>query len=564
MSMPVTRQVPVALDTGLRKDVGKLSLLFTGIGAIIGSGWLFGALLAAQIAGPAAILSWVIGGIMVMIIGLTYAELGVMFPVSGGIIRFPHYAFGSFASFSSGWTSWLAAAAITPIEVLATTQYADPYLGWLMETKDGIFVLTAPGLAVSVALMGVYSLVNVLGVRLFARLNNVLVWWKLAVIVVVIVAFAVISFRPGNLGDFGGFAAQGYGAVFTAIPAAGIAFAYIGFRNAVEFAGETDNPQRNVPFAVIGSIVITGIIYVLLQLTFLTALPTDLLSEDWSALSFAEESAGPLAGLSLLLGAVWLAVLLRVDAVVSPADTGLIYAGVATRLAYANARNGNAPQSLTTLNRNGIPWISVALTFIVGCFFFLPFPGWQQFIDFITAAFAISFGAGPLVVGALRRQLPDQVRPFKLPGGDLLPYLAFLASSLLVFWSGWAINEKMYIALLAGFVVYALYHLYVTKFGTSHVSLPPLDFKAGSWFPIWIGGLALCSYFGDIDPGVAADPGLILDGADGPLTLGTGAIAVTIFSAAVYFYAMAVRLPAHRAANYISQTAEDRPESAAG
>lgn len=564
MSMPVTRQVPVALDTGLRKDVGKLSLLFTGIGAIIGSGWLFGALLAAQIAGPAAILSWVIGGIMVMIIGLTYAELGVMFPVSGGIIRFPHYAFGSFASFSSGWTSWLAAAAITPIEVLATTQYADPYLGWLMETKDGIFVLTAPGLAVSVALMGVYSLVNVLGVRLFARLNNVLVWWKLAVIVVVIVAFAVISFRPGNLGDFGGFAAQGYGAVFTAIPAAGIAFAYIGFRNAVEFAGETDNPQRNVPFAVIGSIVITGIIYVLLQLTFLTALPTDLLSEDWSALSFAEESAGPLAGLSLLLGAVWLAVLLRVDAVVSPADTGLIYAGVATRLAYANARNGNAPQSLTTLNRNGIPWISVALTFIVGCFFFLPFPGWQQFIGFITAAFAISFGAGPLVVGALRRQLPDQVRPFKLPGGDLLPYLAFLASSLLVFWSGWAINEKMYIALLAGFVVYALYHLYVTKFGTSHVSLPPLDFKAGSWFPIWIGGLALCSYFGDIDPGVAADPGLILDGADGPLTLGTGAIAVTIFSAAVYFYAMAVRLPAHRAANYISQTAEDRPESAAG
>jgi hypothetical protein len=78
----------VALDTGLRKDVGKLSLLFTGIGAIIGSGWLFGALLAAQIAGPAAILSWVVGGIMVMVIGLTYAELGVMFPVSGGIIRF--------------------------------------------------------------------------------------------------------------------------------------------------------------------------------------------------------------------------------------------------------------------------------------------------------------------------------------------------------------------------------------------------------------------------------------------------------------------------------------------
>ena len=556
MSTPVPRQVPVALDTGLRKDVGKLSLLFTGIGAIIGSGWLFGALLAAQIAGPAAILSWVVGGIMVMVIGLTYAELGVMFPVSGGIIRFPHYAFGSFASFASGWTSWLAAAAITPIEVLATTQYADPYIPWLMETNNGVFVLTAPGLAVSIALMLFYSLVNVLGVRLFARLNNVLVWWKLAVIALAIVAFALLAFHPGNLTDFGGFAAQGYGAIFTAIPAAGIAFSYIGFTNAVGFAGETDNPQRNVPFAVIGSIVITGIIYVLLQLTFLTALPANLLGEGWSTLSFAGESAGPLAGLSLVLGATWLAVLLRLDAVVSPADTGLIYAGVATRLAYANARNGNAPQTLTRLNRKGIPWISVMLTAVVGCFFFLPFPGWQQFIAFITAAFAISFGAGPLAVGALRRQLPDQMRPFKLPGGDVLPYLAFLASSLLVFWSGWDINEKMYIALFAGFLVYAIYHVYITKVSAvgDRAALPPLDFKAGSWFPIWIGGLALCSYFGDVDPGVTPDPGLILDGVDGPLTLASGGIVVAAFSGVVYIYAMAVRLPTSRAAGYISQT----------
>ncbi|RCW47000.1 amino acid permease-like protein, partial [Halopolyspora algeriensis] len=98
---PPTR-AHVQLDTGVRRDVNKLSLLFTGVGAIIGSGWLFGALYASQIAGPAAILSWIIGAIMIMIIGLVYAELAVMFPVVGGIIRFPHYSFGSFASFSSG------------------------------------------------------------------------------------------------------------------------------------------------------------------------------------------------------------------------------------------------------------------------------------------------------------------------------------------------------------------------------------------------------------------------------------------------------------------------------
>lgn len=549
------RKVEVQLDTGLRRDVGKTSLLFTGVGAIIGSGWLFGALYASQIAGPAAIFSWIIGGIMVMIIGLVYAELGVMFPVSGGIIRFPHYAFGSFASYSSGWTSWIAAAAVTPIEVLATTQYADPYIPWLMNQADGVYVLTGPGLLVSIGLMAVYSLINVLGVKLFAQINNVLVWWKLAVIVLVVVAFFALAFNPGNLGAVAGFAPEGFGAVFTAIPAAGVAFAYLGFRNAVEFAGETDNPQRNVPFAIIGAIAITGVIYVLLQLAFITALPSDQIAGGWSSFQFEEGGAGPLAALALVLGAVWLAVLLRVDAVVSPADTGLIYAGVATRLAYANARNGNAPQALTRLNNRGIPWISVLLMFVVGCFMFLPFPGWQQFIGFITSAFAISFGAGPLVVGALRRQLPDQDRPFKLPGGDLLPYLAFLSSSMLVFWAGWSINEKMLIAVLVGYVVFAVYQT------VNRDAMPPLDFKAGSWFPIWLIGLAVVSYFGDSDPSSEADPSY-LGGGDGPISLLWGFIILAVFSAAVYAYAVAVRLPAHRAAGYIRHTPADAPPGA--
>ncbi|SFD95212.1 Amino acid permease, partial [Actinopolyspora alba] len=248
-------QAKVQLDHGVRRDVNRISLLFTGVGAIIGSGWLFGALYASQIAGPAAILSWIIGAIMIMLIGFVYAELSVMFPVVGGIIRFPHYSFGSFASFSSGWISWLAAAAVTPIEVLATMQYAYPYASWLMIESDGEYLVNGAGWFVAIGLMALYSAINVLGVRLFAYLNNILVWWKLAVIVLVIVVLFAAEFNPGNLTNFGGFMPSGAGAIFTAIPAAGIAFSYLGFRNGVEFAGETDNPQRNVPFALIGSVV---------------------------------------------------------------------------------------------------------------------------------------------------------------------------------------------------------------------------------------------------------------------------------------------------------------------
>ncbi|MDN5937885.1 MAG: APC family permease [Salinisphaera sp.] len=539
------RHVEVQLDTGLHRSVGKLSLLFTGVGAIIGSGWLFGALYASQIAGPASMISWVLGGAIMMVIGLVYAELATMFPVAGGIIRFPHYAFGSFASYSSGWISWLAAAAVTPIEVLASVQYAKPYIPWLMEQVDGVFVLTGAGAAVAVAMMFVYSLINLMGVQLFARFNNVLVWWKLAVIALLIVMLFLLEFNPANLTAHG-FAPAGWGAMFTAIPAAGIGFAYLGFRNAVEYAGESRNPQRNVPFAVIGAIALTATIYVLLQFAFITALPQRLLADGWASLVFVED-AGPLAGLALVLGAVWLAWLLRIDAIISPADTGLIYAGVTTRLSYANARNRNAPQWLLGLNRRGVPWLSVVLTFVVGCLFFLPFPSWQLFIGFITSAMAISFGSGPVAVGALRRQLPNQARPFRLPGKDLLPLLSFIGSSLLVFWSGWAINEKMLIALLVGYGVYLVYHF------TARIELPPMDFKAGAWFPIWVAGLLVVSYFGDINPHAAALPGLVLDGGDGPLGLGAGALVCAAFAVAVYYLGVALRLPAARAADNIRE-----------
>lgn len=544
-------RVDVHLDSGLKRDVGKLSLLFTGVGAIIGSGWLFGALYASQIAGPAAMWSWAAGGVIVMIIGIVYAELATMFPVAGGIIRFPHYAFGSFASYSSGWISWLAAAAVTPIEVLASIQYALPYAPWLMSEQDGVPVLTLPGGVVAVVLMLVYSLVNLMGVALFAKFNNVLVWWKLAVIALVIVVLFTLEFNPGNLTEHG-FAPSGWGAVFTAIPAAGVAFAYLGFRNAVEYAGESKNPQKDIPFAVIGAILITAIIYVLLQLAFIVALPEDLLGDGWSALAFNED-AGPLAGLALLLGAVWLAWVLRIDAIISPADTGLIYAGVTARLSYANARNGNAPQFLTTLNPRGVPIWSVVLMFVVGCIFFMPFPSWQLFIGFITSAFAISFGAGPVVVGALRRALPNQERPFKLPGGDFFPILSFIGSSLLVFWSGWDINEKMFIALLLGYIVYIGYHF------TAKIDLPAMDFKSGAWFPVWVIGLMVISWLGNIDGDGKVSKGLILDGGNGPLDLVWGAIVCAVFSIAVYYMAIAWRLPAERMAYYISHTPTDEP-----
>src|SRR5699024_2365044 len=205
-------------------------------------------------AGPAAILSWAIGAILIIFVALNYSELGVMFPVAGGVVRYPHYAFGSFASYTSGWITWLSAAGTVGIEVLAAIQYASSYLPWLMETKDGVLVLTGPGILVSIAMVAVFCIINMYGVKFFAQFN---------------------------MAEFGRFAPNGLAPIFAALPAAGIVFSYLGFRQGVEFAGETNNPQKNVPFAVIGSIVLTGIIYILLQIAFIGAVPTELLQDGW-------------------------------------------------------------------------------------------------------------------------------------------------------------------------------------------------------------------------------------------------------------------------------------------
>src|SRR5699024_11287143 len=132
------------------------------------------------------------------------------------------------------------------------------------------------------------------------------------------------------------------------------------FRQAIELAGEGRRPQRDVPFAVIGSILITALIYVGLQIAFIGAVPSSLVGENgWAGLSFANDF-GPLAGVAMLVGVGWLAILLCIDAVVSPSGTGLFYMTVSARVSYGMACNRNAPLTFTILRDRGVPWVAVA------------------------------------------------------------------------------------------------------------------------------------------------------------------------------------------------------------
>src|SRR6476619_7422269 len=113
----------------LHRTVGFQGLMFISLGSIIGSGWLLGALSAAQVAGPASILSWMIAACMLASLALVYAELGATYPVAGGAGCFPYYSHGPIAGFTAGWAAWLQAVFIAPIEVLAVITYVNS-VGW--------------------------------------------------------------------------------------------------------------------------------------------------------------------------------------------------------------------------------------------------------------------------------------------------------------------------------------------------------------------------------------------------------------------------------------------------
>lgn len=347
----------------------------------------------------------------------------------------------------------------------------------------------------------------------------------------------------------------GWAGVFSSIATAGIVFSYLGFRQGVELAGETSKPQRNVPLAIIGSILITGVIYVALQVAFIGALPTEALTHGWAnigtsfdaGLSDIAATFGPLAALAGVMGLTWLAVLLYIDAVISPADTGLIYTTVTSRISYAMGRNGNAPRSLAKVNQRGVPWVSVIVTFIAGTIFFLPFPGWQKLVGFVTSATVLSFGSGPLALIAMRKQLPRQARPFRLPAGNLVAYLGFLSSNLIVYWSGWETTWKLLVAVVIGYVILLLHEL------RYRATTPRLEFRSGLWVPVWLCGLAVISWLGEY-PALAEGAGNV-----GLLGFGWAILVLAVFSGLILWMATALCLPPGRMEHHLADPANGTP-----
>jgi amino acid transporter len=509
--------------SGLRRSIGFWGLTFVSVGSIIGSGWLLGALTAATTAGPASLISWVLAIVIILTLALIHAELAAAYPVAGGNARFPYFAFGSLAGFTAGWAGWLYTVAIAPVEVEASLSYLNSVhaINSHVQLVTANGSLTGVGLVIGAILMLLFTVLNLLGAKMLSDSNTVMVIWKILVPLITVAVLMSISFHPGNFTAGGGFAPFGAHGIFAALPV-GVVFAVQGFEQALQMGGEAKNPQRDLPRAIVTSMFIGAVVYILLEVAFIGALKPANLVHGW-ANPIGHGDYGPYYTLALGAGAGWLATLLIIDAFVSPAGCGMVYLGTSARLSYAIGQADVLPDRLTRTNKRKVPVYSILLSFIVGMIFFLPFPSWGKLVGVITDATAIMYAFAPVSLAALHKSDPGRPRTYRLPAPKILLPAGFCAANLILYWSGFDVVWKLVAMVFVGRLLFE----YASR--RPRADRPEIDWRAASWIYPWLIGVLTISLLGRY-------------GGHNVLPDWIDLLAVTGFSLAIFYYAVEFRM----------------------
>ncbi|MBF7687410.1 APC family permease [Acinetobacter rathckeae] len=465
----------------LKKKMGFWSLTALSLGGIIGSSWLFGPYVTAQLAGPSAIISWLIGAGVIILIALIYAELGRVKPETGGLGRYPIYSHGKMLGALTGYSIWLGYCATAPVESAGIIQYANQFYPHLYDTE--VQKLTAEGITAACFLMAFFVLFNYWGVRLFAITNTFITILKFIVPVLTIVIFLFSGFHPENFTSHG-FAPNGIGASLSAILTSGIFFAYTGFGNVVMMGGEVVNPKRNIPLALITSLVAAAILYIALQAIFIGAVPPQLLEHGWSGIKFDS----PFANLAIMINMVWLSWIITADAMFSPTGSALSYTAGTSRHVFGMAKSGFLPQYFEAINKRfGVPTRALILNFVIGLLFLFPLKSWSAIIAIVGAISIFKYASACVTVMVFRKV--GFTKNNGLPAMQFIAPLAFVLATLLIYWTKWAKVQLALTGITCGVIAYLILHI-VNKY-------PKEEFLGGIYFIFYIFMLVILSYLGN-------------------------------------------------------------------
>ncbi|PYB68650.1 amino acid transporter [Thermoplasma sp. Kam2015] len=432
----------------MKKELGVIDLMMASVTGMIGSGWLFSAFYASSMAGPYSIFSWLVGTGIVAILALIYADLSSRVPMAGAAAGYPFLSNGTVAGSLNAWSLFLGYASTPPLEVIAAISYLSFLIPNLLNS-DGL--LTPAGILLAVGLLIFFFALNATGIRNTSRFNNIVSYMKIAIPIITSFFFIFTIFSIRNFTLVGTVKPEG---IFTAVPGAGIAFSFLGFRQAVELSGEAKNPQKTVPLAIILSVAVASAIYMIVQIAFIGSLQWgNIKPGDWSALANSGYSSGPMLVLASTLGLGALASVLLFDGIISPLGTSSIYQTTTARVSYRISEMGFLPKRISALNSRQVPIYALIFDLIVMILFVLPFPSWQSLVSVNSDLTIIAYMSGPVSL-AIFDKYGVASKGFRLPALKILAPIGFALSVLIVYWSQYPTTLYMSIIALVGLALF--------------------------------------------------------------------------------------------------------------
>ena len=464
----------------LRRSMGFWQLTAISFSGVIGSGWLLAALYAAQAAGPDAMITWLVGGIALLLIALVMVELGAARPESGGLVRWPFYSSGRLVASLVGWGIWIAYATNPPSESAALLQYMSKYVPGLYSGAK----LTALGVLLAAGIMALFVAINWFGVRFFANVNGALTVAKFVVPSLTVVALFASGFHSANYTSHGGFAPYGFAAGLSAIATAGIIYAYTGFQGPIDLSGEARNPRRDVPLAVITALVLSMVVYLALQAVFIGDIPGHQLIHGWHGINLSS----PFAQIAVSLNLTWLSWVLYADAIGSPAGSALTFTATTARESYAMAKNGFLPAAAARVHRaSGVPRRAMLINFVIGLAFLLPFQSWHSIVAATSELGLFAYSIAAVSVAAFRKSDSRAVVHW-IRGVSVLAPVSFVIATLILYWATWPELRIALPVLLVGAVVYAVQQI--------RGALDRHDLRVGAWIVGYLVAILIMSAIG--------------------------------------------------------------------